>query len=1061
MPFYADLHIHSKYSRATSRDCDLENLSLWAQRKGIAVVATGDFTHPAWYEEICNKLVPAEPGLWRLQPELERAVADKVAAACRRPTRFLLEVEISTIYKKGDRTRKVHHLIYAGSLETAGKFRSSLDKIGNINSDGRPILGLDSRHLLEITLESGPDAYLIPAHVWTPWFAVLGSKSGFDSVEECYGDLSEHIFAVETGLSSDPPMNWRVSSLDRFTLVSNSDAHSPPMLGREACVFDTDLDYCAMREALETGHGYGGTVEFYPEEGKYHMDGHRKCGVRYRPTQTCAAGGLCPECGKPLTVGVMHRVEELADRSEGVETSERTPFRSLVPLPEIVSELRGVGPKSKTVQREVRGLVERLGPELGILERLPRAEIERGGDSLLAEAIDRLRRGEVHREAGYDGEYGVIRLFTKDELAVQARGASLFGDLAPVATIEAENVEPAIPLHKVPAVSDAEHRPQPTDEPTVLGPEDSPKAGRILAALDTDQRRAAEVVDGPLLIVAGPGTGKTRTLTHRIAHLISAGVPPQHCLAVTFTRRAAEEMRERLERLIPTGAKAVQVVTFHALGLGIVREYHAKLGLPEEFRVADSAEAIEALIDALDLSRRDAARFVETVRRNRLQAAPTDADGVSTKQYIQALRARSLVDFYDLLTLPLQLFEQHPEVRKSYRRRFQWISVDEYQDIDALQYRLIRLLVPPDGNLCVIGDPDQSIYRFRGADVSFFLRFQEDYPTAPVIQLNRNYRSVPAIVKAAGQAVEPGTLVKNRRLESARYDSGERVVVHEARSEAAEAEFVVATIERILGGISYFSVDTGRAGHEETDPLSFNDFAVLYRTKAQADALIVALERSGIPFQARAHDPLRKNPAVRKLVAAVCATGESTIPISDRLAAAAETLAERAAQGGGSLASAVDLLSPLAARCGTDIGRFASEVELGSEIDTWDPRAERVSLLTIHAAKGLEFPVVFVVGCEEDLLPHASATDPESLAEERRLFFVAISRAESRLYLSYAAARRRYGKRAETAASHFLGDIADELLRHTKQARSQVSKAKPEDSKQLGLFSSKIGKSKK
>ncbi|MEO1369295.1 MAG: endonuclease Q family protein, partial [Acidobacteriota bacterium] len=371
MAFYADLHIHSKYSRATSRNCDFEHLTLWAKRKGITVVGTGDFTHPAWWQEIHDKLVPAEPGLFRLRPELEREVDARLPPSCRRPVRFLLEVEISTIYKKGDKTRKVHHLIYAAELDTAGRFRDRLGAIGNIKSDGRPILGLDSRHLLEITLESGPDAYLIPAHIWTPWFSAMGSKSGFDSIADCYGDLAGHIFAVETGLSSDPPMNWRVSSLDGYTLVSNSDAHSPPMLGREANVFDTELDYFAMRRALETREGWGGTVEFFPEEGKYHLDGHRACGVRLEPEETREKGGRCPTCGKPLTVGVLHRVEVLADRPTDHRPEAPSPFSSLVPLPEIVSELRGTGPKSKGVQGAVAAITAHLGPELEILEHVP------------------------------------------------------------------------------------------------------------------------------------------------------------------------------------------------------------------------------------------------------------------------------------------------------------------------------------------------------------------------------------------------------------------------------------------------------------------------------------------------------------------------------------------------------------------------------------------------------------------------------------------------------------------------------------------------------------------
>src|SRR5690242_16829063 len=318
-PFVADLHVHSRYSRACSRDCDLEHLAWWAARKGIALVGTGDLCHPAWAEEIRTKLVPAEPGLFRLRPDLERDVLATLPASVRVPVRFLLSVEISTIYKRGERTRKIHHLLYAPDFDAAARITSRLSKIGNLAADGRPILGLDSRDLLEIVLESDPASYLVPAHIWTPWFSVLGSKAGFDAVEECYGDLAPHIFALETGLSSDPAMNWRISVLDRYRLVSSSDAHSPAKLGREATAFDAPLDYFAIRRALETGQGFGGTVEFFPEEGKYHLDGHRKCNVVLSPAETRALSLACPVCGHPVTVGVLHRVEELADREERSE----------------------------------------------------------------------------------------------------------------------------------------------------------------------------------------------------------------------------------------------------------------------------------------------------------------------------------------------------------------------------------------------------------------------------------------------------------------------------------------------------------------------------------------------------------------------------------------------------------------------------------------------------------------------------------------------------------------------------------------------------------------------
>src|SRR5262245_61172675 len=397
MRFHADLHVHSKYSRATSRDLDLEHLAYWAARKGIGLVATGDFTHPAWRAELKDKLVPSEPGLFRLRQEIERAIAQKLPAACRTPVRFMLAVEISTIYKKGERTRKIHHLIYASDFDTVDRIAARLARIGNIASDGRPILGLDSRDLLEITLEASPDAYLVPAHIWTPWFAALGSQSGFESIAECYGDLAGHIFAVETGLSSDPAMNWRVSFLDRYRLTSNSDAHSPGKLGREATRFTCAVDYFAIRRALETGDGYGGTVEFFPEEGKYHLDGHRKCGVRLTPQETLANDRRCPACGEPVTVGVAHRVETLADRDEAEVTPPKTAgvVSNLVALPEILGEIAASGPASKVVERGYDRLVAALGPELSILGAVPIEDIARAGSSLLAEAIARLRAGRV------------------------------------------------------------------------------------------------------------------------------------------------------------------------------------------------------------------------------------------------------------------------------------------------------------------------------------------------------------------------------------------------------------------------------------------------------------------------------------------------------------------------------------------------------------------------------------------------------------------------------------------------------------------------------------------
>ena len=413
MSFIADLHIHSRFSRATSRTLDAERLAFWAAKKGIAVLGSGDITHPAWIAELQDRLVEAEEGLFRLRRDLERAIMDELPPACRHPVRFMLSGEISCIYKKNGRTRKLHHLVLFPGFEAAGRFNERLDRIGNIKSDGRPILGLDSRDLLEILLETDDRAYFIPAHVWTPWFSLFGSKSGFDTLEECFEDLSPHIHALETGLSSDPPMNRLLSALDPYILVSNSDAHSPSKLGREANLLDTELAYDPMIRAMTDGTGFLGTIEFFPEEGKYHLDGHRKCGARMEPRETRKAEGRCPHCGAPVTVGVLSRVEELADRDAPVL---QRPFHSLIPLTEILSELLRCGPATKKVSAAYEALLADLGPELEILMTVPPERIEAAGGLLLARAIERMRDSRVVRLSGYDGEYGVIRVFEPAEM---------------------------------------------------------------------------------------------------------------------------------------------------------------------------------------------------------------------------------------------------------------------------------------------------------------------------------------------------------------------------------------------------------------------------------------------------------------------------------------------------------------------------------------------------------------------------------------------------------------------------------------------------------------------
>lgn len=428
VPFIADLHIHSPYSRATSREMAPESLYRWAQLKGLRVVGTGDFTHPKWFAELQEKLEPAEPGLFRLMPEWASPVDAQVPERCRAEVRFLLTAEISCIYSRAGRTRKVHHLVLAPGFAAAARINARLHRIGNLEADGRPILGLDSEELLRLILESEPETLLIPAHAWTPHFAVFGANSGFDALEECFGDLTPHIRAIETGLSSDPPMNWRLSALDGITLVSNSDAHSPSKLAREANVLETDLSYSGIRDAIAGGdpRRFLGTLEFFPEEGKYHYDGHRACGVRLAPKETLKHQRACPRCGKPVTVGVMHRVEALADRPEGYRPGLKPSYRNLIPLVELLAEVNGTGVQTKAVNETYLRLLTGLGSELSILMEASLRDIETEGSALLAEAIRRMRAREVSIAPGYDGEYGSIRLFAPRDRKAATPQMSLF-----------------------------------------------------------------------------------------------------------------------------------------------------------------------------------------------------------------------------------------------------------------------------------------------------------------------------------------------------------------------------------------------------------------------------------------------------------------------------------------------------------------------------------------------------------------------------------------------------------------------------------------------------------
>ncbi len=1138
MKFIADLHVHSRFSMATAKNLDLEHLHISAQLKGITVVGTGDVTHPGWIAEIQEKLVPAEPGLFKLNESAARLADEQVPVSCRGPVRFLLSGEISNIYKKTGRTRKNHNLVFFPDLETAARFNKRLAAIGNIHSDGRPILGLDAKYLLEMVLEASDRAFLIPAHVWTPWFSMLGSRSGFDSIEACFEELTEHIFAVETGLSSDPPMNWRVSGLDGMTLVSNSDAHSPQKLGREANWLQTQLSFEGIRSAIETGDPdrFLGTFEYYPEHGKYHMDGHRKCGVCLHPSETDAHQGKCPVCGKPLTYGVLYRVEALADQAPGRMPPSALPFLNGVPLADILSEVCQAGQNTKKVKQAHAMILDRLGSEFDILYNRSPTEIAAAGGILLSEAVDRMRSGRITLMPGYDGEFGRVRIFEPEERRRLMGQQSLFimtaGDRA---------------VDERPAAATPEDR-CPPPAPTAEKPRHRHKKDPgLLDALNEAQRRAVLYGPGPLLVSAGPGTGKTRTLTHRIAHLIKEEkVPPAHILAVTFTAKAAGEMRDRLQRLLGTDAPLPWVGTFHAFCL--------KLLLDRADRTADGviddADRDVLLGQAVEMVKRTVAespsvnvsraREAIVCAKQRLEA-PTPFQDRDTSEghvltriyeaYQEILAVMRRYDYEDLVFQAVGLLETDEACRIGLQEGFRHVFIDEYQDLNQGQYRLVKALCPPESNLCVIGDPDQAIYGFRGSDVTYFSQFLEDFPQAGKIRLTDNYRSTQVILDAASQvmAAQQGGPTRPAEAPRARMDlnpmEGEKPVILAAGSEREEAWMVSDLIENLVGGSGYHRVDTGRVLDANlSSPLGFSDVAILFRTSAQQEVFSQALASRGIPFQVASRAKIqadrdlgafislvrivsglgtyadfhrihnRVQPGIGKAAAAgffSWAVGqgldfEAALSAGTRNPIAGMGAGVRVRLAGllGALTEMEEAMSGLGAReiiayvashpmvdtglkdspdlkekldgllasmngCEADPVTFFSTLALQTDTDLYVSLAEKVSLMTLHAAKGLEFPVVFMVGCEQDLLPlRRAGNDGVDVEEERRLFYVGMTRAERRLYFSWSSSRRVHGKRLSRQISPFIADIAEELLQ-----RQDPPGKKPKDRHtQLSLF---------
>jgi len=1083
MRYIADLHIHSPFSRATSKAGNLQGLAAWARVKGIHLLGTGDFTHPGWFSQLKEQLVPAEPGFFKLKDEaIPQALPQVTPLAL--PSRFLLTAEISSIYKRHGAVRKVHNLLYVPDFSSAERINSVLAGIGNIESDGRPILGLDSRDLLEILLEKAPDGFLVPAHIWTPWFSLFGSRSGFDTIEECYGDLSPHVFALETGLSSDPDMNRLIPALDRFALISNSDCHSPGKLGREANIFHTDFSFFALREALKnslTG-GFAATIEFYPEEGKYHADGHRNCQVCLEPAETRKIGAICPVCGKPLTVGVLHRVMELAERSKPYYPPGSPAVHSLIPLPELLSEIFGAGPATKGVMALYAKVIARFGSEFTLLLDTPVEEINLFSP-VLGEAVARIRTGRVIRTPGYDGEFGVIRVFAEGEREQLAGQISLFTGKKPAPFIK----------KKAASLTPLEKKPSPTT--------DLPKAPRTP---DPEQLVAITSKAETILVTAGPGTGKTFTLVARIEHLLTAEqARPEKMVAITFTNRAAREMQERLHRDLGEAARAIFVGTFHAYcltrlrqetpDLAVIGEDERDLYLRKVFPGLDGAEH--------HILKKQLAGYIDQLNRGTLPADPELPDLLT--RYLASLAPNRAIDLDLVIPRCVERLRQHPAFFGKITGLITHLFVDEFQDLNHPQYQLI-LLLGRQARVFAIGDPNQAIYGFRGSDLTLFQRFRERTDVT-ILALIRNYRSAPAIIDGAAALIRRNRQSGDTQLVAERTGAA-LIEWHQAASAQAEANFIVHRIEEGLDGISSLSRHARQSGGQAR---SFADFAVLYRLSQLAEPIAEALHRKGIPFQLVGATPFYLKSALKvaghfllasapdaglgehlQLIANLPGVGEATISLVEKelplhcpdfyrtalalslpagpatsirkMGETLENFRQAAEQGlAFPLAEAMfglgidpqgdeaRRLLQLANAFGNNLQAFCEHLRQNALATVYDARAEAVALMTMHAAKGLEFPVVFLAGLEEEILPCTIANLRSDVEEERRLFYVAMTRAQESLVLSGAASRTVFNRTAAHRVSRFIEEIPASLLSKTDQP---LSKRRNVSGRQLQLF---------
>jgi DNA helicase-2/ATP-dependent DNA helicase PcrA len=1048
MKFYGDFHLHSYLSRATSKNLTLEYLESWAKIKGITVVGTADITHPEWLAEMQKKLEPAEPGLFTLKKEYSLPIefgfknSKSPDSLQNREVRFILTGEISNIYKQDEKTRKARNLIFLPDFESVEKFQNTLKHQNtNITSDGCPNLKTRVRDTLETMLSINSDSFLVPTDIWTHKGALLGPPSGFERIPDAFGDLAPHIKAIEIGIGSDPPMNWMCSHLDQYTLTANSDAHSPEKLGRNANIFNTELSFNHIIQAMSDGNGktFEGTINLYPQDGKYHSDGHRKCNILWSPLETLKHNGICTECGKPVTIGIVNRIAELSDRESITERPQRLPFFPIIPLREIIAEILQVGESSQKVTKAYQETIQKLGPELDILLNVNVEEMDTV-NNLLGEAIRRMRNREVQISPGYDGEYGVIKVFQEQEKTHLGSQNSLF-------ETKRENTDALIhplidfDLSKYQELKNFQKKTQTYREPK------EKNTTTKTSALTPEQNQAAQHKNGPCIIVGGPGTGKTRVLIHRIKNLEQSGIKPENIIAITETNQAARSMQKQIQTLqnglhlhspdlIPT------ICTFQSLGLQILKQYPHSQKRTSHFSIINEDEKQNILKTHLHIQESDLmywSQQISNAKQNQIYEHDIDDLEFKTifEKYEFILQNLNVFDTDDLLYKTIDILQNNEEIQQEYQKKWKYWLIEGLKESHSIQYNIIRTLCPQkNANLCIIGNSQ------------IIKKVKKEYPNITKYKLTHSHRCPETVLNAWANVLNYPRIPGNR--------PSVKINLTQTQNDEEEAKYIVQKIRELIGGKSFWSLEHNvETAETHTLVQDVQDIAILIRKESQRPILEQTLTKNHIPFQSIAKIPFYQHKPISTILDIFkFIQNEKNIFLQkkitlykDRLytikqkSTVAQTLSHIVLmlfrKENEIHKESIQRLIHLAEEFGNKSQEFIDYIDLGQGADTYQ-KNKSVTIITLPQSKEFEFPAVFIAGCEEGILPDQNAQT--NIKQERQLFSLGMTRTQKILFLSYANNREVNGYRHEQKPSRFLDKIPPHLIEDHQEQTTPIQK---------------------